>query len=56
LIDRGARLINVEGNYQGQLRQLIAREIHHPIRHSILKYDGRQFSPNYILAAYEEMM
>jgi 2-oxoglutarate ferredoxin oxidoreductase subunit alpha len=56
LIDRGARLINVEGNYQGQLRQLIAREIHHPIRHSILKYDGRQFSPNYILSAYEEMM
>jgi 2-oxoglutarate ferredoxin oxidoreductase subunit alpha len=56
LIERGARLINVEGNYQGQLRQLISRELAHPIHHSILKYDGRQFSPGYILKAYEEMI
>lgn len=56
LIERGARLINVEGNHQGQLRQLIARELAHPIHHSILKYDGRQFSPGYILKAYEEMI
>jgi len=56
LIERGARLINVEGNYQGQLRQLISRELAYPIYHSILKYDGRQFSPGYILKAYEEMI
>ena len=56
LIEGGARLINVEGNYQGQLRQLISRELAHPIHHSILKYDGRQFSPGYILKAYEEMI
>jgi 2-oxoglutarate ferredoxin oxidoreductase subunit alpha len=55
VIARGARLINVEGNYSGQLRQLIARELAYPIQHSILKYDGRQLSPRYITTAYEEM-
>lgn len=56
LIEAGVRLINVEGNHQGQLRQLIARELAHPIHHSILKYDGRPFSPGYILKAYEEVL
>lgn len=56
VIQRGARLINVEGNYQGQLRQLIARELAHPIHHSILKFDGRSFSPDYIIEAYKELI
>ncbi len=48
--------INVEGNYQGQLAQLIARETGHLIEDSILKFDGRQFTPEYIVEAFKELI
>lgn len=51
-----AQVINVEGNYQGQLAQLIARETGHLIEDSILKFDGRQFTPDYIVAAFKELV
>lgn len=48
--------INVEGNYQGQLAQLIAREMGIMIEDSILKFDGRQFTPDYIAESFKELI
>ncbi len=53
---KGVKFINVEGNYQGQLAQLIACETGILITDSILKFDGRQFTPDYIITAYKEMI
>ena len=49
-------MFTVEGNYQGQLAQLIARETGIWIENSILKFDGRPFTPEYIAEAYKEMI
>lgn len=56
LHEKNVTFINVEGNYQGQLAQLIARETGIWIEDSILKYDGRQISPSYIVDAFEELI
>lgn len=53
---KGVHFINVEGNYQGQLAQLIARELCIPVEDSILKFDGRQFTPDYIVEAFKELI
>lgn len=53
--DKGVRFITVEGNSEGQLAQLIARETGLLIEESILKFDGRQMTPQYILEAYSEV-
>lgn len=49
-------MFTVEGNYQGQLAQLIARETGIWIEDSILKFDGRPFTPDYIIEAYKELI
>lgn len=55
LAKRKVKLINVEGNSEGQLAQLIARETGVFIEDSILKFDGRQMTPTYIMEALEEV-
>lgn len=54
--NKNIQWITVEGNYQGQLAQLIARETGHKIEDSILKFDGRQFTPEYIVEAFKELI
>lgn len=54
--NKNIQWITVEGNYQGQLAQLIARETGHLIQDSILKFDGRQFTPEYIVEAFKELI
>lgn len=54
--ESNAQIINIEGNYQGQLAQLIARETGHLVEDSILKFDGRQFTPDYIVSAFKELI
>lgn len=49
------RFITVEGNSEAQLAQLIARETGILIEESILKFDGRQMTPQYIIEAYNEV-
>lgn len=56
LKQKGVRFVTVEGNSEGQLAQLIARETGLLIEESILKFDGRQMTPHYILEAYSEVI
>lgn len=53
---KNVRFITVEGNYQAQLAQLIARETGFFIEESILKFDGRPFAPDYIVDAFKELI
>lgn len=45
VLDNGARSVVIEGNATAQLAQLIRRETGHTVDATILKYDGRPFSP-----------
>ena len=49
------RTIMVEGNYAGQMANLIRMATGHQMEGHIRKYDGRPFSPEYILAGFEEV-
>jgi 2-oxoglutarate ferredoxin oxidoreductase subunit alpha len=46
--------IMVENNYTGQMAKLIRMTTGHEVSGRILKYDGRPFSPEYILEHLEE--
>ncbi|BCV22067.1 2-oxoacid:acceptor oxidoreductase subunit alpha [Moorella sp. Hama-1] len=48
-IPAGARLVAVEGNYTGQLARLLAVETGRRADYRINRYDGRPFTPGYIL-------
>lgn len=54
LLSRARELIAVEGNYSGQLAQLIRRETGIKVDGLITKYDGLPLSPGYILAKLKE--
>jgi 2-oxoglutarate ferredoxin oxidoreductase subunit alpha len=45
----------VEGNATGQMASLIEAHTGQELDHHIRRYDGRPFSPQYILAAIEEV-
>ena len=45
----GAKTIVIENNATGQLAGLVRRETGRKANHTILKYDGRPFSPEYIV-------
>lgn len=55
LLSRTRRLIAVEGNYSGQLARLIRRELGIQVDGLITRYDGRPFSPGYILTRLKEV-
>lgn len=48
------RLIAVEGNFTGQLATLLKMTLGIDVAGKILKYDGRPFSPEYILRQFEK--
>ncbi len=48
------RIIGVESNFNAQLAGLIRETTGIHIEQNILKYDGRPFSPNYIIQCLEE--
>ena len=48
-LDNGAKSIVVENNATGQMAQLIRRETGYKVDGSILKFDGRPFSAQYII-------
>jgi 2-oxoglutarate ferredoxin oxidoreductase subunit alpha len=51
---RGARnIVDVEGNAQAQFSQLLQAHAGVEVDRKILKYDGRGFTPEYILARLE---
>lgn len=50
------RIINVEQNYTGQLAKLIRQETGIKCTDSILKYDGRQISPEELVSRIKEVL
>jgi len=55
-VAKAGKLISVEGNYTGQLASLIKMTMGLEVDDKILKYDGRTFSPEYILNNLKEML
>jgi 2-oxoglutarate ferredoxin oxidoreductase subunit alpha len=53
-LKQAGRLIAVEGNLTGQLETLIRARTGLTMNGSIRKYDGRAFSPGYIVAHLDE--
>ena len=53
-LNKGTKSIVIENNATGQLAQLIRRETGCKVNSHILKYDGRPFSPQYILTALKK--
>ena len=52
---RGGKLVTVENNYTGQFKQLLQGETCIEVDHTILRYDGRAFSPEDVLAGLKEV-
>ena len=48
-LDSAKQVISIEGNATGQFAQLIRRETGFHIHRQILRYDGRPFTPEWIL-------
>jgi len=54
ILNNSPRSIVIENNATGQLAQLIRRETGKKVSSNILKYDGRPFSPQYIVNALKK--
>ena len=54
-LEQAGKLIAVEGNFTGQLALLLKLTMGVEVADKILKYDGRPFSPEYILKHFEKM-
>ncbi len=55
VLRKAKRVVSVEGNQTGQMAGLIRRETGIEVGQQILRYDGRPFSPEFILRALEEV-
>src|SRR5690348_7878541 len=53
ILSRAERVVCFDGNYSGQLAQVIRTETGVSVHHSIVKYDGRPFSEGEIMVALE---
>jgi len=49
ILSNAKRILDVEGNYSGQLAKLIRMETGIKIEHKLLKYDGEPFYPNQVV-------
>ncbi len=56
LLKRSEKLIAVEGNSTAQLADLIRMKTGIEMSEKILKYDGRPFSPEYIINKLKEVV
>ena len=52
---QGGKVIVVENNYTGQFKRLLQSETCIPVDGTILRYDGRPFSPEDVLAGLKEV-
>jgi 2-oxoglutarate ferredoxin oxidoreductase subunit alpha len=52
---RGGKVVVIENNYTGQFKRLLQSETCIPVDHTILRYDGRPFSPEDIMAGLKEV-
>ncbi|HEU5411565.1 MAG TPA: 2-oxoacid:acceptor oxidoreductase subunit alpha [Candidatus Acidoferrales bacterium] len=53
ILSRAERVVCFDGNYSGQLAQVIRAETGVSVHHSVVKYDGRPFSEGEIMVALE---
>jgi hypothetical protein len=53
ILARAERIVCFDGNYSGQLAQVIRAETGVNIHHRVVKYDGRPFSEDEIMVALE---
>ncbi|MBC7223435.1 MAG: 2-oxoacid:acceptor oxidoreductase subunit alpha [Anaerolineae bacterium] len=54
-LGRAGKTVMVEGNHSGQMARLLRMETGYQVWAHIRKYDGRSFSPEYILAHFQEV-
>jgi 2-oxoglutarate ferredoxin oxidoreductase subunit alpha len=54
ILENAGEAVSVEGNATGQFASLIRRETGFGFARQVLRYDGRPFTPEYILAALGE--
>jgi 2-oxoglutarate ferredoxin oxidoreductase subunit alpha len=54
-LEKAGKLIAVEGNFTGQFADLLKMTLGVEVDSKILKYDGRPFSPEYILKHFEKV-
>jgi 2-oxoglutarate ferredoxin oxidoreductase subunit alpha len=52
----GGKVVVVENNYAGQFRRLLQSETCLQVDHTVLRYDGRPFSPQDVIAELEEVL
>ena len=53
ILGRAERVVCLDGNYSGQLAQVIRAETGICVQHQVVKYDGRPFSEEEIIVALE---
>jgi len=56
ILKNAKQVLNIENNYTGQLRGLIAEKTGFMIEHQLLKYDGRPFYPEEIIIKSKELL
>jgi 2-oxoglutarate ferredoxin oxidoreductase subunit alpha len=56
ILARSKRILDVEGNYSGQLARLIRMETGIKIENKLLKYDGEPFYPNQVVKKAKELV
>ena len=56
ILARSNRILDVEGNYSGQLARLIRMETSIKIENKLLKYDGEPFYPNQVVKKAKELV
>lgn len=54
LLESAAEVIAIEGNATGQFAKLLRQETGFAVHRTLLRYDGRPFTPEYILAKLAE--
>lgn len=55
-LDGAEKTVLVEGNGSGEMKKLISQETGRVVDHEVLKYDGRPFTPDYIVEKVEEVI
>ncbi len=56
LVETSSKVFLIENNSTGQLGSLIKKEVGFDVENVILKYDGRPFTPNYVIKKISEKL
>jgi len=56
ILERAEKTVSIENNATGQFARVLKAELGFTVSHSILKYDGRPFTPEYIVRELSKMV